>query len=93
MANVVTWWFRLHCLFGCFSPMAVLCLSAVKSIKKQHLVEVRSLTNPPAIVKTAIESICVLLGEPDSDWKALRGVIMRDNFISTIVNFKTDDIS
>lgn len=75
----------------CF--IVVLFMPAVKSIKKQHLVEVRTLNNPPAAVKLAVESICVLLGELDLDWKALRGVIMRENFISMIVNFKTDDIT
>ena len=41
----------------------------------------------------ALESICTLLGENATDWKAIRGVIIRDNFISTIVNFDADDIS
>ena len=65
---------------------------AVSSIKKQHLVEIKTMGNPPAAVKMAIESICVLLGEGELDWKLLRGVLMRENFISTIINFKTDDI-
>ena len=39
-----------------------------------------------------LESICLLLGEPTTDWKQVRQVIMRDNFISTIINFNTDDI-
>lgn len=68
--------------------------TAVKSIKKQHLVEVRSMANPPAVVKVALESICLLLGENASDWKSIRAVIMRDNFINTIVsNFSTEDIT
>lgn len=67
--------------------------TAVKSIKKQHLVEVRSMANPPAIVKLALESICLLLGENASDWKSIRAVIMRENFINSIVsNFSTEDI-
>lgn len=66
---------------------------AVKSIKRQHLVEVRSMANPPVLVKLALESICLLLGENASDWKSIRAVIMRDNFINTIVsNFSTEDI-
>lgn len=68
--------------------------TAVKSIKKQHLVEVRSMANPPALVKVALESICLLLGENASDWKAIRAVVMRDNFINTIVNnFQTEQIT
>ena len=65
---------------------------AVKSIKKQHLVEVRSMANPPPMVKLALESVCILLGENAQDWKAIRQVTMKENFIPTIVNFNTDDL-
>lgn len=69
-----------------------LILIAVKSIKKQHLVEVRSMANPPAAVKLALESICLLLGESTTDWKQIRSIIMRENFIPTIVNFSAEEI-
>ena len=49
--------------------------------------------NPPPAVKLALESICLLLGEQATDWRTLRGVIIKDNFISTVVNFSTDDIT
>ena len=49
--------------------------------------------NPPPAVKLALESICLLLGEQAADWRAIRGVIIKDNFISTVVNFSTEDIS
>lgn len=49
--------------------------------------------NPPYAVKLALESICLLLGESTADWKAIRSVIIRENFINTIVNFSTDDIT
>lgn len=87
--NVVIFYF-VHEVFILFFPCFNL---AVKSIKKQHLVEVKSLPNPPPVVKIAIESICTLLGETDLEWKSLRSIIMRENFISTIVHFTTDDIS
>ena len=51
------------------------------------------MANPPAVVKMALESICLLLGENATDWKAIRSVTMKDNFINTIVNFDTDNIS
>lgn len=66
---------------------------AVKAIKRQHLVEIRSMANPPAIVKLAVESICLLLEENTTDWKQIRAVIMKDSFIPTIVNFNTEDIT
>lgn len=49
--------------------------------------------NPPPAVKLALESICLLLGEKATDWRAIRGVIIKDNFISTVVNFSTEDIA
>lgn len=66
---------------------------AVQSIKKQNLIEVRSMTNPPAPVKLAMESICLLLGEPNNDWKSVRSMIVGENFISTIVNFNSEKLS
>ena len=82
--------------FACLSlPLCcTFCLSlAVKGIKRQHLVEIRALPNPPALVKVAIESICIMLGEQDLEWKSLRSIIMKENFISFIINFKTEDIT
>uniref|UniRef100_A0A2P2HXP1 Dynein heavy chain, cytoplasmic n=1 Tax=Hirondellea gigas TaxID=1518452 RepID=A0A2P2HXP1_9CRUS len=67
--------------------------SAVRGIKRQHLVEIRALANPPHMVKLALESICLLIGEPGTDWKSIKSITMKDNFISTIVNFNTDDIT
>lgn len=66
---------------------------AVKSIKKQHLVEVRSMANPPPIVKMALESVCLLLNENTNEWRSIRSVIMRENFITTIVNFGIDSLT
>nr|CAD7194334.1 unnamed protein product [Timema douglasi] len=74
-------------------PAVIDAQAAVKSIKKQHLVEVRSMANPPAIVKVALESICLLLGENATEWRTIRSVTMRENFISTIVNFNTEELT
>lgn len=65
----------------------------MKGISKQNLVEIRSLPNPPAAVKLAIEGVATLLGEDELDWKSLRAVIMRENFVNTILNFNTGDIT
>jgi dynein heavy chain 1 len=74
-------------------PAVIEAQQAVKGIKKQHLAEVRSMANPPPAVKTALDSICLLLGENATDWKSIRGIVVKDNFITTIVNFTTEDIS
>lgn len=93
-------WYSLHvCLCICPSPTCLFfstnigpSVVAVSSIKRQHLVEVRTMTNPPAVVKLALESICLMLGEETSDWKKIRQVIIRDNFISSIVSFSSEEM-
>lgn len=68
--------------------------SAVKGIKKNQLVELRSMNSPPNAVKLALESICLLLGEDvGTDWKAIRAMIIKDDFISRILLFDTDLVS
>lgn len=66
--------------------------AAVSNIKKQHLSEVRSMTNPPSPVKLAMESVCILLGHRIDGWKSVQSLIRRDDFISTVVNLNTAHI-
>ena len=51
------------------------------------------MVNPPAAVKLGLESICLILNQETSDWKVIRGIIVKDNFINTIINFQTDNIT
>ncbi|XP_041430591.1 cytoplasmic dynein 1 heavy chain 1 isoform X2 [Xenopus laevis] len=74
-------------------PAVIEAQNAVSSIKRHHLVEIKAMANPPAAVKLALESICLLLGEEMTDWKKIRTVFLRDNFIGNIINFNTEDIS
>ncbi|VDL72361.1 unnamed protein product [Nippostrongylus brasiliensis] len=67
---------------------------AVKGIRKTQLVEVRSMASPPVMVKLALEAICILLGENvGTDWKAIRGVMVKDDFMPRILAFDTDSIT
>jgi dynein heavy chain 1 len=74
-------------------PAVAEAQNAVKSIKRQNIVELRAMVNPPAVVKLCLESVCVLLNQETSDWKLIRGIIVKDNFINTIINFQTDNIT
>lgn len=76
----------------------VCCELAVSGIKKKQLSEVRSMANPPAIVKLALESICLLLdtsGDTETipDWKQIRQILNKDSFIPSIVNLDTASIT
>ena len=66
--------------------------SAVKSIKKEHLDELRRLGKPPQAIKMALESICLLLNTPSTEWKEIRTIVSKTSFIPSIVNFQTEDI-
>lgn len=49
------------------------------------------MANPPAIVKLALESICLLLNESHDvpDWKTIRSTLNKDGFIPSIMNYDT----
>lgn len=63
----------------------------VQNIKKQHLTEIRSMSNPPAAVKLAMESVCRLLGHNVSSWRDVQGIVRRDDFIANIVSFRNEE--
>ncbi|CAO0793713.1 unnamed protein product [Mucor circinelloides] len=63
---------------------------SVRSIKRQHLTEVRSMSNPPEAVKLTMESVCTMLGHKIDSWKTVQSIIRRDDFISSIVNYNTE---
>lgn len=60
---------------------------SVSNIKRQHLTEVRSMANPPTGVKLALESVCTLLGHRVNSWKDVQGIVRKDDFIASIVNY------
>ncbi|KAJ5945842.1 hypothetical protein N7454_002681 [Penicillium verhagenii] len=63
---------------------------SVSNIKRQHLTEVRSMGNPPASVRLALEAVCTLLGHKVDSWKTIQGLVRRDDFIASIVNYDNE---
>ncbi|KAI9105868.1 dynein heavy chain [Phlyctochytrium arcticum] len=74
-------------------PAVLEAQGSVSSIKKQHLQEVRTMSNPPEAVKMAMESVCILLGNRVDSWKTVQSIIRKDDFIASIVNYDTDKMS
>ncbi|XP_063712959.1 cytoplasmic dynein 1 heavy chain 1-like isoform X4 [Symsagittifera roscoffensis] len=66
---------------------------AVSSIKRQNLVEIRTMNNPPPPVKITLESVCLMLGEGTPTWRDIRQLINTADFIPRILNFDADQIS
>ena len=72
-------------------PAVLEAQKSVQSIKKQQLTEVRSMANPPAGVKLALEAVCTLLGHKiDNNWKTITSIVRRDDFIASIVQFDNE---
>lgn len=67
--------------------------AAVKGIKKRDLDEVRNLLNPPPNVKYTLECIAIMLGEKDLEWKSVRKLLGKTEFIPSILNFAADTLS
>ena len=71
-------------------PAVLEAQKGVQNIKKQHLTEIRSMSNPPAPVKMTMESVCILLGYNASSWREVQLIVRRDDFIPNIVSFDSD---
>ncbi|KAI9891081.1 MAG: Dynein heavy chain, cytoplasmic [Vezdaea aestivalis] len=72
-------------------PAVIEAQKSVSNIRRQHLTEVRSMGSPPQGVKLALESVCTLLGHKVDSWKTIQGIIRRDDFISSIVNYDNEN--
>ncbi|RFU30184.1 hypothetical protein B7463_g6181, partial [Scytalidium lignicola] len=71
-------------------PAVIEAQKSVSNIKRQHLTEVRSMGNPPSGVKLALDSVCTLLGHKIDSWKTVQGIVRRDDFIASIVNYDNE---
>uniref|UniRef100_A0A914P9Y2 Uncharacterized protein n=1 Tax=Panagrolaimus davidi TaxID=227884 RepID=A0A914P9Y2_9BILA len=66
----------------------------VKGIKKEQLVELKSMQSPPSAVKLAMESLCLLFGfNVGTDWRAIRSVMVKEDFLNKINKFDTYQIT
>lgn len=71
-------------------PAVLEAQKSVSNIKRQHLTEVRSMGSPPASVRLALEAVCTLLGHKVDSWKTIQGIIRKDDFIASIVNYDNE---
>lgn len=71
-------------------PAVLEAQKSVSGIKRNHLTEVRSMANPPAGVKLALDSVCALIGHKVNSWKDVQSIVRRDDFIASIVNYDNE---
>ncbi|OBA23629.1 hypothetical protein METBIDRAFT_30066 [Metschnikowia bicuspidata var. bicuspidata NRRL YB-4993] len=72
-------------------PAVLEAQRGVQNIKKQHLTELRSMSNPPASIKMAMESVCIILGYQATTWRDVQLIVRQDNFITKIVAFDNEE--
>lgn len=72
-------------------PILDAARQGVKNIKKEHLIEMRSLMKPPVGVRLILAAVCMLIGYQFSDWKEIQSIIRKDEFIRDIVYFDSRD--
>lgn len=72
-------------------PAVAEAAKSVQNIKRQHLTELRSMSNPPQGVKLTLDAVCTLLGHKVENWKAVQAVVRRDDFITNIVLYNDEN--
>ena len=70
-------------------PVLKAAKDAVASINKLHLAELRSMSNPPEIIKQVLEAVCSSLGHTFDSWKGVQGIMRQEDFINSILNAST----
>ena len=71
----------------------------MRAIKKTQLDEVRQLARPPAGVQKTMTTVAVMIGRADPanakslDWGYVRKVLRADDFLSTVVAFRPEDLA
>ncbi|EKX73919.1 conserved hypothetical protein [Theileria equi strain WA] len=67
----------------------------VENINKKSLDELRSMTNPPSIIKYTIKVIAMLLSDHTNDisWEDARRIIKNSDFITKIIEFNIENVS
>jgi dynein heavy chain 1 len=74
-------------------PLVEQAQESVSSIKRAHLQELKTMQNPPEAVKLTLESVCIMLGHKVDSWRAIQSVARKDDFISSITNYETSQLS
>lgn len=65
----------------------------VENINKSDLITMRSFANPPGIVVTVMEGVCILFGEKNTDWNTSKKKMADLNaFIKSLKEYPKDNI-
>ncbi|KAL8271990.1 hypothetical protein Esti_004114 [Eimeria stiedai] len=77
-------------------PLLKEAAEAVTNIPKKSLDELKSMANPPAMAKLAVEAVAVLItdaGDKSVSWEDARKILKATDFITKILNFDCASVS
>lgn len=64
---------------------------AIKKLNKNDISEIRTFVNPPPIVQSVLEAVCILL-EEKTDWLSAKTIMMDIEFLNRLVNYEKNNI-
>lgn len=75
-------------------PVLDAALSAVSSIRSDHLAELKSMKQPPAAVQDVVEGVIILIlgSKADTSWASIRKILAGD-IKGQILNYNIDNVS
>ena len=66
-------------------------IKALDSLDKNDITEIKAFNNPPEMVQTVMEAVCILVGSKP-DWPTAKGLLGDSNFLKNLTNFDKDNI-
>ena len=66
-------------------------VKALDALDKNDITEIKAFNNPPEMVQTVMESVCILLGQK-ADWATSKGLLGDSNFLRNLISFDKDHI-
>eukprot|EP00106_Octopus_bimaculoides_P013835 XP_014781277.1 PREDICTED: dynein heavy chain 6, axonemal-like [Octopus bimaculoides] len=67
-------------------------IKALDSLDKSDISEIRVFTNPPELVQTVLEAVCILMNQR-TDWSTAKAMLGEPNFLRKMVEYDKDHIT
>lgn len=72
-------------------PALESAIKALDALDKNDITEIKAFNNPPEMVQTVMESVCILLGSK-ADWATSKALLGDPNFLKNLLIFDKDNI-
>jgi dynein heavy chain len=73
-------------------PALETAVKALDQLNKEDINEIRQFQKPPELVRTVMESVCILFGQKP-DWNTSRLLLSDSSFLKKLYDFNKDNIS